>query len=279
VDPAIVPLLRCPRTQTPLRLEGASYRAGRIWAGTLRSQAGTAWPIRAGIADLIARPAALNGAQLVNRLPWAAWGYERLWRWRALSLLSGRPFGLAEEQALVVEHIQPRPDGVYLDLACSTGLYGRALARALPADRGLVVALDHSTAMLRETERYARADGVRLTLIRALAEELPFADGAFAGVACGGSFNEFHNRDRVLSEARRTLRPDGRTLWMQAQRAPSLAGRVLQAALSPGGVHFPPGQELARALQSAGLRITLDQREGAVQIIASHGRILPSSMP
>ncbi|HYF64496.1 MAG TPA: class I SAM-dependent methyltransferase [Herpetosiphonaceae bacterium] len=278
MDPALIPLLRCPRSHTPLTLEGASYRDGRIWAGTLRSQSGHAWPIRAGIAHLIDRPAAWNGAQLVNRLPWAAWGYERLWRWRALSWLSGRRFGLAEELALVVEHIQPRPGGAYLDLACSTGLYGRALAGELP-DGGPVVAFDHSAAMLREADRYARAEGLRLSLVRGLAENLPFADGAFAGLACGGSFSEFRDRDRVLSEARRTLRRDGRSVWMQAQRAPSLAGRALQAALAPGGVRFPPGQELARGLQSAGLRVTIDQREGAVQIIASHGRILPSPMP
>ena len=272
MNPAVLPLLRCPRSHTPLHLERATYRDGWIWQGTLRSERGDYWPIRAGIVHLLARSAAWNGAQIVNLLPWAAWGYERLWRRRALSLLSGRPFPVAEEAAIVVAQVAPERGGAYLDLACSTGLYGRTLAQA--AEQSVVISLDHSEAMLRETARYASADGVRVTLIQALAEDLPFGDGVLAGVVCGGSFNEFTDRDRVLSDVRRILQPDGRSVWMQAQRAPTWAGRTLQAFLSPGGVAFPSGDALAQGLASAGLRVVFDQRDGAVQMIASRGRII-----
>ncbi len=276
MHPDILPLLRCPRSHLPLVLEAATYRAGLVWDGTLRSAAGHSWSISHGIVDLLDRSAAWNGAQIVNRLGLAAWGYERLWRGRALGLLSGRPFPLDEERALLVAQLAPERGGVYLDLACSTGVYGRALARALPPGAGQIVCLDHSSAMLRETQRNAAAEGVALTLVRALAEDLPFVAGGLAGVGCGGSFNEFSNRDRVLSEVRRTLQPDGRSFWMQARQAPTWAGRLLQLALSPGGVAFPTADELARALAAAGLQVVFDQRTGAVQIIASRGRILAS---
>ncbi len=274
MHPDILPLLRCPRSHLPLELAAATYRSGLVWNGTLRSAAGQAWSIRQGIIDLLDRPAAWNGAQIVNRLRLAAWGYERLWRGRALSLLSGRAFPLDEERALLVAQLAPERGGVYLDLACSTGVYGRALALALPADAGHVICLDHSTAMLRETQRNAAADGVPVTLVRALAEDLPFANGGLAGVACGGSFNEFTNRDRVLSEVRRTLQPAGRSFWMQARQAPTWAGRLLQLALRPGGVAFPAADELARSLAAAGLQVVFDQRSGAVQLVASRGHIL-----
>ncbi|HEY1017333.1 MAG TPA: methyltransferase domain-containing protein [Herpetosiphonaceae bacterium] len=273
LHPDLVAALRCPRSHTPLHLEQAELRDGRIWRGVLRSERGDRWTIRDGIADLLARPAAWNGAQLTNRLRLVAWGYERIWRPRALTLLSGEPFPLGRELAQGVAHLDPGRGGVYLDLACSTGLYGRALAR-VAARSAHVVSLDHSWAMLRETQRRAAAEGVALSLVRGLAEELPFRDEALAGLACGGSLNEFANRDRALSEARRALRPDGRSFWMLARQAPTLAGRLTQLALEPGGVEFPPADELAAALRSAGLRVTSDQRQGAIQLIATAGRAL-----
>lgn len=278
LHPDVVAVLRCPRTHTPLHLEEATLRDGRIWRGVLRSERGDRWSIRDGIADLMARPAAWNGAQAVNRLSLAAWGYERLWRPRALTLLGGAPFPLARELAQGVAHLEPQRGGLYLDLACSTGLYGRALARHPQAGprppAAHVICLDHSWAMLRETQRRAAAEGVALSLVRALAEDMPFRDETLAGLACGGSLNEFANRDRALSEARRALRPDGRSFWMLARRAPTLAGRLTQLALGPGGVDFPPADQLAAALRSAGLLVTADQRQGAIQLIATAGRVL-----
>lgn len=274
MHPDVLPLLRCPRSGTRLALEAPAYRDGLVWRGTLRSEAGQRWEIKDGIVDLMAHSAAWNSAQLVNRWPLAAWGYERLWRWRALTWLSGRLFPLSEECATMVEQIEPEQGGFYLDLACSTGMYGRALARQSSPPASIVICLDHSAAMLRETARYAQAEGVQLTLVRGLAEELPFADAAFAGIACGGSFNEFTQPDRVVSEVRRSLRADGRTFWMQARRAPSQAGRVLQWLLSWGGISFTTADDLARALMGAGLAVVFEQRIGAVQLIASRGRIL-----
>lgn len=275
MKPELLKLLRCPLSGQPLALDPqrTTYRHGMLWNGRLTSPAQT-WFIRDGIVDLLAPAASYTGAQLVNRLPLAAWGYERLWRPHALSLLSGSPLPLNEELALMEQQLAPRRGGVFLDLACSTGLYGRALARDIKPGTGMVICLDHSTAMLQEAARNARSAGVQVALVRANAENLPFADGVFAGVACGGSFNEFDNGDRVISEVRRILQADGRSWWMQAQAAPTLAGRLLQRGLSSGGIRFPSGDALARALRSAGLRVTFDERRGAVQLIATRGHVL-----
>ena len=274
MNPKVLSSLRCPRSHTPLHLEYATYREGQIWNGCLRSAAGDAWPIHEGILELLPRSAAYTGAQLVNRLAAAAWGYERLWRPHALSLLSGHDFPLQEECALMIEQLAPRRGGVFLDLACSNALYGRALFQAVPSDQGCILALDHSLPMLREAQRRAFEQGASITFIRGLAEALPLADHALAGIACGGSFNEFTAADRVLSEARRTLEPDGRSWWMLTRQARSAWGRLLQRSLQTGGINFP--QSLRTALTSAGLRVTWEQHTGVVEMIATRGRVIAS---
>jgi SAM-dependent methyltransferase len=255
-------------------LEDATYRDGQVESGVLCSATGERWPIRSGIAMLRPHAAPWNGAQLINRIPAAAWGYERLWRPYALSLISGRNFPLDEEVALMIEHLAPRRGGVFLDLACSNGLYARSLARHLPDDQSLVVAIDHSLPMLIEMQRRARAEGLIISAIQGLADELPFHTEGVDGVACGGSFNEFTNADRVLSEVRRVLHPDGRSWWMLAQQATTRAGRWLQRGMRPGGVSFPPAKRLLDSLNAAGLRITYTQQIGALHLVATRGRII-----
>lgn len=274
MNPQLLAALRCPKTYEPLTLEPREFQHGIVWNGVLRNQSGDAWLIRDGMIDLLDGAAAWNGAQIVNRLPIAAWGYERLWRWNALTLLSGRSLPVREEIAIMQAHVAPQRQGIYLDLACSNGLYGRYLAQATDPETSVVVCLDHSEPMLREAQRRAHELGVQIIVMRGLAENLPFADHSLVGVVCGGSFNEFTNQARVLSEVRRSLSHDGRSFWMQAQRAPSLRGRMLQAMLSPGGVSFPSGDELKRSLTAAGLHVSFDQRDGAVQMIATRGQVI-----
>lgn len=277
MNPRLVPLLRCPISHSALVLEDATYRDGHVEDGMLRSATGERWPIRQGVAMLLAHAAPWNGAQLVNRVPAAAWSYERVWRPYALSFISGRAFPLAEEEALMLEHIAPRRGGLFLDLACSNGLYARAMAQHLPDEQSIVVALDHSLPMLLEAKRRAKAAGLTITPIQALADELPFRNDCVDGIACGGSFNEFTNPDRVLSDVRRVLHADGRSWWMLAQRATTRAGRWLQRGMRPGGVSFPPTDVLLEALNAAGLRVTYSHQVGAVQMVATRGRIIATT--
>jgi uncharacterized protein YbaR (Trm112 family) len=104
--PEALPYLRCPRHPgTPLVLApGARYAAdGAILAGALRCPGcGASYPIAGGVLDLLGphdRPD--SPAQLANAIPLTAWGYERLWRGRALSLLAGEPLGYERELPLI----------------------------------------------------------------------------------------------------------------------------------------------------------------------------------
>ena len=88
-----------------------------------------------------------------------------------------------------------------LDVGCGTGQSARALAEL--ADR--VVGIDVSSGMLAA----ARAEtGARVDYLRAAAERLPFASGAFDLVTAGLAFHWF-DQPRFLGEARRVLAPAG----------------------------------------------------------------------
>ena len=150
----LLPFLQCPVcTADPLSLVEADEVDGEIVAGVLRcTDCSTQTQIKDGIWDTLAGdPLPFTPAQITNYLPLAARGYEPLWRWQALSRLSGRRFPLREELTLLRDLMEPRAGQFYVDVACSVGLYARTLASA----GATVAGADHSCAMLREARRVA----------------------------------------------------------------------------------------------------------------------------
>ncbi len=247
----LIPALRCPACAAgSLELLGAIEEAGAIVAGALRCVAcGDQSPIIDGVWDTLhdrwlpARP-----AQLVNYLPLTARVYEPLWRWRALSLMSGERLALADELRWLREALDPQPGEVYVDVACSAGLYARALA----TPGAIVAGVDHAWSFVREARRRAMSHGLRVSYIRGSAQMLPFADGAVAGAAMGGSLNEIGDQARAIHETRRILRADGRFFCMSLVRAESGWGRLLQRALSSGGIVFPSVERTNQWFAEAG---------------------------
>jgi ubiquinone/menaquinone biosynthesis C-methylase UbiE/uncharacterized protein YbaR (Trm112 family) len=255
--PELLEVLRCPTCESPLALVpgavcvGDEIVSGALWCAGCRRR----FPITEGVPDMLGPLLPATPAQLANSLPITAWAYERLWRWYALSVLSGERFGWNRELPLVAGLMAPERPGLYLDVACSNGLYARALAQARGTASGQVVGIDHALPMLHEARRCARRAGLRISYVRASAQRLPFAAGAASGVAMGGSLNEIGDTDAALSAMRRSLAANGRCVLMSLVQATSLAGRGLQVALSPGGVRFLPLAEHNRRVTEAGLRI------------------------
>ena len=135
----ILPFLRCPSSNDCLfTLEHVSRSEpdGDVVEGSLVcTQHNQQYAIVKGVVDMLGLVLPPNAAQLVNMLRPAAWGYERLWRYRALTLLSGEPFGYRRELPLVAGLLAPRRAGLYIDVACSNGLYARAIAQVRPGSR------------------------------------------------------------------------------------------------------------------------------------------------
>lgn len=261
--------LVCPRhLAVALELEPGSRSAGdgEIVEGALRCpKCHARYPIHGGIPDLLG-PLAFpdSPAQFTNFLPPTAWAYERTWRPRALTLLSGEPFGYERELPLITGLAAPDRGGLLVDIACSNGLYARALERARGDFPGHVVGLDHAMPMLRQARDYARAEGLRISFVRAKAQKLPFARGSVAAATMGGSLNEIGDADAALRDLRRVLASGGRFALMCLVQGASAQGRALQAALGLGGLDFPPLDALNLRFAAANLRLRAQWRYGVV---------------
>ncbi len=211
--------------------------------------------VRRGIADFLGAPLPATPAQRVNEWRSAAWAYERMWRPFSLTLLSGERFTYRRELPLVTGLALAERGGIALDIACSNGLYARALTRSMQAAGagGHAIGIDHSLAMLEEAVLRARAAGLPISYIRARAQQLPIRPGAASAVTIGGSLNEIGDRALALSEASRALKRGGRFVAMSLLRARSWPGQALQRALAPGGVVFLDAAELDAELALAGM--------------------------
>jgi SAM-dependent methyltransferase/uncharacterized protein YbaR (Trm112 family) len=262
---ASLPALRCPTCTGALELrESRRDVTGEILSGALHCSCGAVYPIRDGIADFLGPPRPPTIAQLTNEFPATAWAYERLWRPFALTLLSGESFPYQRELDLVTEWIDAAHGGLLVDIACSNGLYARALARAIRHAPGHVVGIDHARPMLQEARQRARAVGVRVSYLRASAQMLPVASGAASGVTIGGSLNEIGDLDACLREVRRTLADNGRFVAMTLLAAQGAVGRAVQLAVSAGGIVFWSREELLRRFRAAGLHPQCEEQYGIV---------------
>ena len=113
--------------------------------------------------------------------------------------------------------------GRVLDLGSGTG----TLARGYAARRARVVALDHSTAMLRQTTH----DGRAIDRVAAKAEACPLAEGTFDAIVAGQCWHWF-DAALAAAECRRLLRRGGTlTIARMDYLADSEIGRATEALI------------------------------------------------
>ncbi len=111
----------------------------------------------------------------------------------------------AIEDVMVDSATQVR-HGRVLDVACGTGKLSMRIDQA----GCYSVGCEASTEMIG-VGRYVHPES-RATMVRSIAETLPFADASFDRVICQGSLDHFADAHAFMREAARTLKPDGRVV-------------------------------------------------------------------
>lgn len=102
--------------------------------------------------------------------------------------------------------------GRTLELGCGTGRLQSLLAAERP---GAAIGLDLSAQMLAQTRQRAARQGQHVRLVRAAAEQLPFATGSFGAVLATFP-TEYILQRATLAEVRRVLATDGRLVIVDA---------------------------------------------------------------
>lgn len=126
-------------------------------------------------------------------------GIDRSWRRRAIREIVSR--GAAQE---------------ILDIACGTGDFSIAIARAMaPGSR--VTGLDLSEGMLAVMRAKLAAGGLddRVTCVQGDSEALPYAGGSFDCVTIAFGIRNFEHRETALREILRVLKPGGKLVILE----------------------------------------------------------------
>jgi len=156
----------------------------------------------------------------------------------------------------LLSFVAPRPDDLVLDVACGTGLVGRAVAGEVAA----VTAVDSTPAMIAEGRERAAAEGHRnLEFVSGSAEHLPFADAAFSLVVTRFSLHHFRDPGPAVDEMARVVRPGGRVVVkdLVASADPGVAARQdhVERLRDDSHVRMPPRGAVAGWLRSRGLDV------------------------
>jgi ubiquinone/menaquinone biosynthesis C-methylase UbiE len=127
-------------------------------------------------------------------------------------LLSSRLRRCLYPPAQIIERSNIRPGMTVVDLGCGSGAYTPYVAMAV-GEKGKVYAVDVQPAMLRQLERNLSRPGFRdiknIEIRRAIADELPFEDDSIDLVYMVAVLPEIPDKNSVLREIHRVLRPGG----------------------------------------------------------------------
>lgn len=231
--------------------------------GTICSNKGDEYAIQNNIIDLLGEdPVSMSWAQSSNHWKVTAAFYEDIWRKRSLSILTGEEFPIEKERELLIEWLNPKPKNLYLDIGCSTALYGRLLKKTEP--KAEMVSLDFSRQMLQEARLKSEAEQVDLYLLRADARHLPFYGATFDGLMMGGTLNELTDPVKVLYEARRVIKKDGVFFMMHLVKADAWYARLLQDSAEFGGITFWTIDDSNKMFEQAGFRVADQFTKGIV---------------
>jgi len=147
-----------------------------------------------------------------------------------------------------------RPGLTFIDVGCGKGFFALPAARLI-GSKGIVYAVDASSEAIAVLKRKATAEGLgNLTVKAGEAEETIFCDACADIVFFGIVLHDFSDPARVLSNAKRMLKPDGRLVDLDWKKEPMELG-------PPLAIRFSEHQAF-RMIESAGFKIVDVRQSG-----------------
>ncbi len=126
-------------------------------------------------------------------------------------------------------YVALQPGETLLDLGCGAGLDLCLYAERI-GPSGKLYGLDLSQPMLDKAGANLRAAGIRnVEWLHASADAIPLPDDSIDIVTANGIYNLSPDKDAVMREVARVLRPGGRTVFAEIVLAAELPGEVRQA--------------------------------------------------
>ena len=155
-------------------------------------------------------------------------------------------------QIKVLEALNLEPKENFLDIGCGTGW--AVIEGSYEVQTGMACGIDISPEMV-ECARMSDRGLSNVEFQIADAEAIPYPDQFFDAATCTISFHHYTDSARALSEVHRVLKPGGRFLLLDPNRAGCiwvwLWDRVLRI-FEPGHVRYYTEQEIFHLLIDAG---------------------------
>jgi SAM-dependent methyltransferase len=157
--------------------------------------------------------------------------------------LNNRVRRFLEPPDRLISKLGLRASDVVVDFGCGPGFYTIPMAKVVAR----TVALDISPRMLERTDSNARKNGVTVELLTTDGTEIKLGDESVDLIFLNHVFHEVVNRQKVLSEFLRILKPSGRLTVVERTRGGLFSGKL--------GPPIIDQTEVAQDLERAGFSL------------------------